>query len=108
MKDKKKRIRITVLKPGCNGLAPRKRSDWTCVYADPVYPELLAIADGNDDAVRNAVRLAAKRSVERPGRTWTDVCLTGARVLLKQAKAAAEAKAKALAAANNSAWDGVQ
>lgn len=108
MKDQKKRIRITVLKPDCNGPGPHKHTDWTCIYADPVYPELLAIAEGDEVAVSDAVRLAARRSVARPGKSWSAVCLDGARALLKQAKAEESAKAAVLAAANNSAWNEVQ
>lgn len=109
MKDKKKRVRVSVLKPDCKGPGPRDRTDWTTIYiTDQDCGELLALAGGSAETVAQAVRIAAQRLTKRPNRTWTETCVTGARTLLTKARAAAEDAAAKLAAENNRAWDSTQ
>ena len=106
MKDKKKRNRVSVLKHDRKGPGPHKPDDWTTLYfKDAAYDELLALANGDAEAIAKFVRIAAERLNKRPDRTWTETCISGARTLLKQARALSEDAAAKLAAENNRAWE---
>lgn len=105
--DIKKRNRVSVLKPNIDESTDPALRFTTVYIRESDYEELLAIAGGNRDAVAGAFRLASQRLKPREGTPWSGTCLAGARSLLKQARKAADAAAKAAASANNEAWERV-
>lgn len=107
-----KAVRVNVLKPGTKSrtVGARKR-DLTCVYlSGSTVLTLLALADGDQAVVNEAVRRAAVGVRVKEGSTVSETVIKRAKsLLLKYRRALDEAQALAEkeAALNNAAWEGV-
>lgn len=102
-------IRVNVLRAGLrHRTTGAVKKDWTSVsvtWRD--LPDLLKLADQDVRTVSDAIRFAALAVPARHGSTFSSACIAGARRLLTQARADADAELARQAAENNAHWEHV-
>ena len=99
-------IRVNVLKAGLKARPEgNAKQDWTAVYVrGRDLAHMLALTEGNQEAVTQAVRLAALTAYRYKARSYSAACVAGARKLLEKARSEADAAATKLATENNAQW----
>lgn len=99
-------IRVNVLKPDLKTRTEgNRKSDWTAVYVrGRDLAHMLAMTDGNVEAVTAAVRLGSMTAYKHKARSFSAACVAAARKHLERVRAEAETSAAKFADDNNNAW----